>query len=101
MAVVAADQDFRHGIPAVFPGPGVLRVFQKEITERLFVNGSAPSQNAGDQPGYRVYHHHGGQFAARQHIVANRDFGGDQMLAHPFVNTLVMAADQNQELFPA
>jgi hypothetical protein len=43
------------------------------------LGGAFRAQHAGQQPGDRIHHHHRGQFAAGQHVIANGDFIGDQM----------------------
>ena len=56
--------------------------------------GRASRQHPRQQPRHRIHQHHRRQLAARQHEIAQRDFIGHQMLAHPLVHALIVPADQ-------
>src|SRR5437588_821566 len=49
-----------------------------------------------EQAGHGVHHRGGSQFAAAQHVIANRDLFIGQMFGHTLIHALVAAADQQQ-----
>ena len=53
-------------------------------------------QHAGLQAQHAVSHDKACQFAAGQHIIADRYFLIGKRLNHPLIDALVMAADQRQ-----
>jgi len=54
-------------------------------------------QHPRQQPYHSIYHHQGGEFAAREYIVAYGDFAGD-VVADPIINALVMACNKEEIL---
>ena len=50
----------------------------------------------GNEPGDGLDHHQGGNLAARQHVVTDRDLLGRQTLDDPLVHALVPAAEQRE-----
>ena len=60
-----------------------------------WVTFSMRPNHAGDKPGHRVNQDHRSQLATRQHVVADADFTGIEALFHTFVDTGVMATDED------
>ena len=100
LRVVAREQDLRHargratrrgacsgGTPGA-PSSASL----KDSSSALSSWPSAPGQLAQ----HRVADHHRRQLAARQHVGADRDHVGRQVLVHPLVEALVAPAQQRQ-----
>ena len=56
---------------------------------------SLPS-TPGHEAGHRLDHDQGGQLAAGQHDVADRQLAVDQVVGHPLVDPLVAAAEQRE-----
>ena len=53
------------------------------------------SQDTRQQPGHGVDDYHGRQLPAGEHVVANRDFVGHQVLAHALVHPFIPPTDEN------
>jgi hypothetical protein len=87
--------------PAKFRRPRVLRIFQRPVAERFVARTFVVAQNSGQQPRDRVNHHHRGQRAVRQHIIADGQLVVRQRFPHPLVKTFVMAGDEQQIFLPA
>ena len=94
--MVAGGEDLRDGPAVPDGGAGVLGIFQKAVKVALILKALRVSQNPGHHTAHRVRHRHGGDFAAGEHKVAQRDFLVHALVNKPLVNALVMAADQNQ-----
>ena len=60
----------------------------------------APPQPAGQQPPPRVRHHRRRQRAVRQHVVADAQLLVSQQRQGPFVDALVVAADEDEVPLP-
>ena len=76
------------GNPAILRHAPFLKRFERR---RSFV-----AQHSRQQPRHRVDHHRRRQFAAAQHIIADRDLFVGQVLGHALVHAFVAAADQQQ-----
>ena len=74
----------------------VVRAVQQAVLEAVLLGRAGVVQGAFLQPRHRIHYHRRGQFAARQHVVADRDLlihlGLDQALVH----ALVAPAQQRQ-----
>ena len=57
---------------------------------------SLVAQDAGQEPGHGLDHHQGGQLAAGQHEVADRQLAVAQVVGHPLVDPLVAPAQQGE-----
>ena len=68
------------------------------LGERLLPRRILVAYRARNQPRDRVHNHSRTQFAATQHIVANRDFAIRQVLADALVHAFVASADQDNTL---
>ncbi|MNV71271.1 hypothetical protein D3C71_1642800 [compost metagenome] len=75
-----------------------MRIFQQARTEGVRYGTSLISKHPGQQPGYTVDNHHGRQFTARQHIVSNRKFVGNQVLPDPFIISLIVSANKDKAI---
>ena len=58
------------------------------------------AQHAGQQAGHGIYDHHRGNLTAGEHKVADAQLLGGEMISYPFVEPLVVAADQGETLLP-
>ena len=52
--------------------------------------------HARQQARHRIHHHGSSQFAAAQHVIADRKFVVRQMFGDPFIHAFIPAADQQQ-----
>ena len=84
------------GRPLEYLGPGVVRDIPA-ARRRSFLRRSRLSLpiTPGQQPYAGVDQRHGGDFAARQHIIADRDLFQPARRDHPLVDPLEPAADQD------
>ena len=103
LLVVAGKQNFRNAQTFKFRRAGVVRAIEharavrgsrrreRFLLARLFI-----AQDAWDQPRDAFHHHRRGEFAAAQHVVADRDLIGGTMPGHALVHAFVAAANQGQ-----
>ncbi len=94
-AVVAAEEDVRHGNVAKYGGAGVLRVLQKAgsmglVASRLGV------YDAGDEAGDSINYHHRRDLAAAEDVVAYGELARREMLADSVVNAFIATADERE-----
>ena len=73
-----------------------MRAVEQAVGKRILLGRLHIAQHAGQQPQHSIHQHHGGQFAAGNHKVANADFFIDVLDKHALVYTFVAAANQNQ-----
>src|SRR3954468_1631676 len=91
------EQHRRNREPAKLRGARVLREVQQPVTrKRITADRRLVSHDPGDQPRDRVDDHQRRQLAARHDVIADRDRLGRQMLADPFVDPFVPAAQDHQ-----
>ena len=69
------------------------------IRKRFRLSGILICEHSRHQPGDAVDHHHGRQFPAGKHIVANGYIIRHNGLQHPLIYPLIMAAQKNKILF--
>ena len=62
--------------------------------ERFVHDGIFVAERAGNQPRHRVQNHRRGQFAARQHEIADRNLIRREMFGDALVHAFVAAADE-------
>src|SRR5712692_1892185 len=112
--VVAAQQNLRHGPAAVFRRTGVMRkieqaprsdhvmrnqerlVHLRELLAEGFLDGRRlVPQRPRLQPRYRVHNQRRRQFAAGQHVIADGNFFGGEMLGDAFVHAFIPPAEQD------
>ena len=75
--------------------PRVMRVFEQAGFEALLLARLLIAHDAGQQAHDRVEQDHRRRFAARKHVVADRDFLELACLDDPFVDALEAAADDD------
>src|SRR5215831_16188437 len=95
-AVIAREQDRWDRPVAEHLGARVLRVLEQAPRERVVRGGGLLAERAGHESRHRLGDHEGGQLAAAEHVVADRQLLIHEMLAHALVHTLVAAAHQDQ-----
>ena len=66
------------------------------ILERLERRRAFVAEHAGQQPGHGINHHGGGQLAAAQDVIPDRDLLVREVLGHPLVDALIPPANQQQ-----
>jgi len=112
--VVAADEDFGNFPAAIVGGAGVvgkieqgaavgersvegggLRFFSAfEQAERFILRRGFVAESAGEQASDGVDDESGGEFAAGENEIADRDFFGSEMFGDAFVHTFVATAEE-------
>ncbi len=75
---------------------GVLGVALQRCAEGLLGGRALVAQRAGQLAQNRVADHHRGELAAAEHVAADRDDVGGEVLDDPLVEALVAAAQQRQ-----
>src|SRR5206468_9651719 len=99
LRVVPREQDLRHRPAAVRRGAGVVGVLgaaAEGLRERLLDGAPGVAERPRQLAYHRVGDDHRGELAARDHIRADRDGVGRQVVADPLVDALVSAAQQRQ-----
>ena len=76
-----------------------MRILQQVVGKGVLRRALRIAQRAGLQARQGIHDDQGRQFAARQNIVADGDLVGHEMLPHPLVHALVVAAEQDQMRF--
>ena len=95
---MAAEQDFGD-VPAVeHLGAGIDGCLDKPILEGVAQGALLVSDGSRQQTHHGIGDDRGRQFAAREHIVTNGDFLGNQVLANAVVHTLVVATQDHDVL---
>ena len=93
---IAGEQDVGH-LPAVeFGRAGVDGRGQQAVLEGVGEGGGFIAQRARKQPDHGVHDDGGRNLAAAEHVVAHRDFARHQVLADAVVDSLVVAAENDQ-----
>ena len=93
---IAREEHVGH-FPAVeLGGSGVNRWCQQVVLEAVRERRGFVPDGSGDDPDHRIGDDAGGQLAAREHVVADRDLARDQVFADAVVDALVVAAEDNQ-----
>src|SRR5829696_1888976 len=100
LRVIARQQHVGNAEIADLRRPRVLRMVQQPAAERILRDRLLVSHHTRYEPRHGVQHDKGRQFAAGQHIIADRQFLGDP-LAHPLVEPFVTAAQQHKVVEPA
>ena len=94
--MIPGEKRLRDSLPVKYRRPGVLRVFQKTILERLLPSALLPKstfREAGD----RIQKNHSRKFTPGQDIVTDRN-QFIHIVINPGIKTLIMTTDQNQML---
>ena len=76
--------------------PGVLRVLEQAVCERLLAGGPGIPHDAGHQTTHRLQHDHRRHLTAVEHEVSDRELAIDEVLSHTLVDPLVASADQGE-----
>ena len=74
-------------------------VLQQIVLQGFKLGGFFVAQYAWDKAGNRVDQYHGTQFSAGEHVISDGNVVCDHFLQHSFVNSLVVAAQQDQIFF--
>src|SRR5438874_13071684 len=94
LGVVAGEKHVGDPMALELGRPGVVRILDQVRAERLLSRRIGAAQNPRDQAADGIDHDQGGQLAAGQHEVADRELAIGQLLRHPLIHTLVAPADQ-------
>jgi hypothetical protein len=103
--VVATNEDFRNRRAAPFAGSGVVGAVKQRfavlaaVGEGVFGGGVIVAKDARQKPHNGVDQNHGGQFAAAEDVVADRDLFEFKCVDRPFIDAFVVTSDQEQSLF--
>src|SRR5215204_1919513 len=92
-SMIAGEQHLWDRAPLPFARPGVMGIFEEPAFEALLRAGGVLAHDAREQSHTGVEHRHGGDLAAREHIVADRDLLERPALDRPLVDALEAAAD--------
>ena len=95
--MVAAAQHVGHAQPPVLDGAGVLRIFE-QVFGKALLHERLRREHAVDIPRDAVDHHHGGEFAPREHIIADGQLLVEKEVDRPLIHPLVVPAEQNEVL---
>ena len=93
--MISRNQHFGHAKPHKFLRAGVLRVFQPPPGMALVFQ-RIGADDPLDVARNRVGHHHGGQFAARQNVVADGKFFVHGQVDGALIHPLVMPAKKQK-----
>src|SRR5215216_2657167 len=96
--MIPRSQHFRDRAPFPVNWSGVVRIFQEPFFEALLLSAGGRAHYPGKQPNASVKQHHRRDFAARQHIIADRDGFDRPSLEDPFVEALEPAAEDDGPL---
>ncbi len=94
--MIARHQHRGHRPPVDRRRPRVMRPIHQPVAERLLLRRFRAAQRPRQQPRNRIDHHQRRQFAARQHIVADRPLLVDLALDEALVDPLVAPRHQHQ-----
>ena len=83
-----------------FPRPRVLGTLEQPIAgrKRIVHRTALVSQHAGDQADHGIHQHHGRDFAAVEHEIADGDFVRLQDVDDALIKSLVTSAEQDEPL---
>ena len=95
---IPAQQHIGHFHAPPFSGPGVHGRSEQIVLEGIEKRGGLIVQYARDQPAKGIDQHRRGQFAPAQHVIADGDLPRHIGLPDPFIDALVMPADQEHVL---
>ena len=96
---MAAEQHVGHRPAAPVGRPRVVRVLGRAVergAERLLVRRLLVPERARELAQHRVAHDHRRELAAREHVAADRELVGAEVLEDALVEALVAAAEQRQ-----
>src|SRR3569623_713949 len=93
--VIALQQHRRHPLPVDLFRPRVVRVIEQTGHEGILFGRQHETQHTRQQARHRVHHHHCGEFAAAQHIIADRPFFIDLAVDEALIDAFVAAGDQD------
>ncbi len=91
-----AHQHVRHFAASELGRTGINRRRQQVVLKGIEQGGSLVVQHARQQASDGIYQYGSGQFAPRQHIVADGNFEGDEFLADALVYAFIMTGDDEQ-----
>ena len=97
--VVAGEQHVGNRPAAPLRGSRVVRVLRRALERLARRTPRPPTHRRRARPAAcaaRCRHHHRGQLAAGQHVAADRDLVGHEVLEDPLVEALVAAAQQRE-----
>src|SRR6476469_8420351 len=94
--VIAGTEDFRDGMALEELGSGELRIFQQALAEAFICPGGLLAHDARNEPDAGVEQGQSRDFAARQNIVAERDFLEVAQLNDALVDALEPAAQNDR-----
>ena len=94
--MMAAQQYGRHLAAVPLLRPGVLGILQKAVPMAFLGVATLLRQHTGHHTAQAVRHRHGGDLAAGQHEIAQRQFLVHALLQEPLVHALIVAANQDQ-----
>ena len=90
-------QQHLRDVPALkISGSRIMCMLQQAVGEGVFVSRVLSAQCSGNQARDGFNNYHGCQFTAGQHIVANRNFVIDELMAYALVDSFIAAAHQDQ-----
>jgi hypothetical protein len=96
--VVARPQHLGDGPAPELGGPGVLRVLEEPVGERLVVTRRLVPHHARHEATHGFQHDHGRHLPAVEHVVAHRELVVDQVAGHPGVDPFVPTTEQAEAL---
>src|SRR2546430_1178123 len=94
MSSVASVEPESTMITSTLGRRGVLGVVQRPIGVGFRARRVGPAEHAGNEPNSRIGDDQGGNLAAAEHVIADRDLLRSEMVGDALVDTLVMAAYQ-------
>ncbi len=95
LRMVAREQHVRDLSAAKLRGPRIVRMVEQPVAEGIPVRRLFVSQNAGQEPCRRIDHHERREFAAGEHIVADRELFVNEGFDHPLIDGLIVSAEQD------
>ena len=95
-AMVAAQQNIRDPSPVPFHRVGILRIFQQSVPVALLGKALLAGQYTLHHPADAIHQYQRPQLAAGQHIVPYGKLLIHDLIQHPLVHTLIVAAQQEE-----
>ena len=96
--MITVQENVRHGHAVQVPRTGILGIFQQAVRKGFLLWALGAPENAGDEAGQAIYQNDRSRFSAGEDIVADADLFVNAGIQRPLVNSLLMAAEQNQFL---